>query len=250
MPNLTILSKEVRTLDGLYSLNDLHKASGRHNKHRPSLFMQNQQIKELIQEIGSSSDLRNGYYTQSRNSCFAKYQGGKNQGTWVCKELVYSYAMWISAKFHLQVIRAFDQMVTQQPQQPQLLDYQPERNVPISDLIYEIAQLRGVSTEQVRVHYSNVFNSQDWTKENEFIAAAARTVLRRDMLTELENTSPDMRHLLAMAKLKGLRLVNESDYQSFQARLELQQQEIEKLIDEMMRVSRNHRSLSVHGLWG
>ncbi|MDC5720624.1 KilA-N domain-containing protein [Vibrio europaeus] len=251
MPNLTILSREVRSIDNLFSLNDLHKAAGGQQNHKPIQFLRNQQTQELIEEIEQSSNSCFGD-DQSANSHFAvkTKRGGNNAGTWVCKELVYSYAMWISAKFHLQVIRAFDQMLTQQPQQSQLLDYQPERNVTISDLIYEIAQLRGVSTEQVRIHYSNVFNSQDWTKENEFIAAAARTVLRRDMLTELENTSPDMRHLLAMAKLKGLRLVNESDYQSFQARLELQQQEIEKLIDEMMRVSRNHRSLSVHGLWG
>lgn len=212
--------------------------------------MRNEQTRELVNEINRCSDLSIAE-SRSANSriAYETCRGGKFQGTWVCKELVYAYAMWISAKFHLQVIRAFDQVVSQQRQEPQLLDYKPDRNTPISDLIYEIAQLRGVSTEQVRIHYSNVFNSQDWTKENEFIAAAARTVLRRDMQAELENTSPDMRHLLAMAKLKGLRLVNESDYQSFQARLESQQQDIEKLIDEMMRVSRNHRSLSIHSLW-
>lgn len=254
MPKLTILSKEVRTLDGLYSLNDLHKASGGNQNHKPVYFLKNKQTQDLIEEIEQSKDSYFGSNDQSANSHFAvkTKRGGSNAGTWVCKELVYSYAMWISAKFHLQVIRAFDNMVSQQlqhPQQPQLLDYKPDHNIPLSDLIYEIAQLRGVSTEQVRIHYSNVFNSQSWTKENEFIAAAARTVLRRDMQTELENTSPEMRHLLGMARSKGLRLVDEADYKSFQARLDMQQQEIENLIDEMMRVSRNHRSLSAHGLW-
>ncbi len=156
--------------------------------------------------------------------------------------------MWISPKFHLQVIRAFDQMSSGQ-QLPQL-GHKPDNNIPLNDLIYEIAQLRGVSSEQIRVHYDQKFNSRKWTLEEEFMSVAARTVLRRDLMAEIEKASPDKLNLIATAKQKGLRLVDESDYQNFQVRMQMQQQELDKLTDEVMRASRNLRVLSVHSLWG
>jgi hypothetical protein len=64
----------------------------------------------LIEELSNYPDL---------GSFATKKTMGRNGGTWVCKELVYAYAMWISPKFHLHVIRAFDQMVSQ-PQPKQL----------------------------------------------------------------------------------------------------------------------------------
>ena len=100
MTALTILSSEIRQFDGLYSLNDLHAASGGNRKHQPSNFMRMDSTLELIAEI-RSSDLRIIPFNIVTGR-------GKTQGTYVCRELVYAYAMWISPKFHLQVIRAFD----------------------------------------------------------------------------------------------------------------------------------------------
>lgn len=98
--------------DGRYCLNDLHKASGNDQKHFPAYFLRNQQTKDLINLIESEN--------YDMQICISKKQAvnsikgkGKEQGTYVVKELVYSYAMWISAKFHLMVIRAYDAMVMQ-----------------------------------------------------------------------------------------------------------------------------------------
>ena len=90
---------------GRYCLNDLHKASGGQDKHAPYRFIRNEQTQDLITEINRSPDMV--------NAC-EMTKGGLEQGTYVVKELVYSYAMWISPIFNLKVIRTFDAAANQQ----------------------------------------------------------------------------------------------------------------------------------------
>lgn len=99
--NLIISNQTISTHNGLFSLNDLHKSSGGEKRHQPSNFIANQQTKDLISEIESENTI--AYHT---------INGGKNRGTYVCRELVYAYAMWISASFYLMVIRTFDSLNT------------------------------------------------------------------------------------------------------------------------------------------
>lgn len=84
---------------GRYCLNDLHKAAGSEKRHGASYWLSNLQTKELIVELDST-----GIPVVTLE--------GRNGGTYVAKELVYAYAMWISPAFHLKVIRAYDAMVT------------------------------------------------------------------------------------------------------------------------------------------
>lgn len=114
-PQITILDQAINMIDGLYSLNDMHKASGKADKHRPTFFLRNQETKDLIAELeGEVSDVRK--CTSLENQVIRVVKGnftdGIKQGTYVCKELVYRYAMWISPKFALLVIRTFDKLVT------------------------------------------------------------------------------------------------------------------------------------------
>ena len=89
--------------DGRYSLNDLHKAAGGKEKDKPSNFIRSEQTQELIKEISQVSEMSLGLKV---------IHGGIYKGTYVCKELVYAYAMWVNPKFHLKVIRTFDMVVT------------------------------------------------------------------------------------------------------------------------------------------
>jgi KilA-N domain len=84
---------------GRYCLNDLHKAAGGDKRHGASYWLSNQQTKELIAELEST-----GISVVTLE--------GRTGGTYVVKELVYAYAMWISPAFHLKVIRAYDAMAT------------------------------------------------------------------------------------------------------------------------------------------
>ena len=132
MSNLTVLKTSIRDLDGLYSLNDLHKASGNDPKHRPNQFVRLDITQDLINEI-------QGENSTAQICALRSINGGPNRGTYACEELILSYAMWISPKFHLIVLRAFLAMQRNQPQQLTLPE--PEKKFTFEFTEYELEQL-------------------------------------------------------------------------------------------------------------
>lgn len=162
MSNLTILKTAIRQSDNLYSLNDLHQASGGLDRHSPFRFMRNESTQELISEMKNEMNTKSGVQKEAQGSdlIFKTLRGRNIQGTWVCEELVLSYAMWISPKFHLIVLRAFLAMHRNQPQQLALPEPQ---KFTFEFTEYELQQLawlwfafkRGVGTFQ---HIERAFN--------------------------------------------------------------------------------------------
>ena len=101
---LIIGSTNVRQVGDLYSLNDLHKASGGEDKHQPAKFIRLDQTKALIYEVENSPEVAS---SETAGIPAVKVKEGRSGGTYACKELVIAYAAWISAAFHLKVIRVF-----------------------------------------------------------------------------------------------------------------------------------------------
>lgn len=89
--------------EGRFCVNDLHQAAGGEKRHQPSNWLALQQTQALVREL---------IREQKPDALGAPIPVESRQGlgTFVTKELVYAYAMWVSPEFHLRVIRAYDRM--------------------------------------------------------------------------------------------------------------------------------------------
>lgn len=103
---LVIANTEIhQDAEGRFSLNDLHAAavsSGVTKDIRPNEWLTLEQTKGLAEIL----------ITEKQGNKPIESKAGRYGGTYVAKELVYAYAMWISPAFHLQVIRTFDAVAT------------------------------------------------------------------------------------------------------------------------------------------
>jgi len=138
--NLIIANKKIRTKDGLYCLNDLHKASGADKKNGPSYWMALESTKRFLETTG---------ITVVKNE-------GRNGGTYTEKKAVYAYAMWISPEFQSHVIDAYDALVTGQLEEAQR--QQSRQNAKLEAKFLTDAIKYDKKGEAKHYHFSNEFN--------------------------------------------------------------------------------------------
>ena len=180
--NITINKSE----NGLYLLTDLWKASGAFLKDRPNNWLKLESTKSIISYYKSKNPS-----SLNKSSYFEIILGkGKEQGTYVCKQLVYSYAMWISPAFHDLVITTFDDLLNAATAE-QVLDVKFKLdNESQGDLFTKAQQPRDKNTLQV-ILQCTPFQAEQF--HNELICdgmlekIGSKTITQRILGTTIKN---------------------------------------------------------------
>ncbi len=96
--------------NGLYSLNDLHRASGGLAKQTPYEFLRSDRTKAFIAVLGRN--VKAGY------PVFTETARGVGGGTFGCKEVLVAYGSWLSPEMNVEVHQAFIEKIEQKPLSP------------------------------------------------------------------------------------------------------------------------------------
>jgi KilA-N domain/P63C domain len=114
MNDLVIGNVTISQRNQLYRLNDLHKAAGGLDKDKPVHWLTLDRTKDFIDVCRKNLEVGNPTshgMISSLDDVILKLKNGQYKGTYVSRELVYSYAMWVSPDFAYEVIKAYDRLV-------------------------------------------------------------------------------------------------------------------------------------------
>ena len=179
--NITINQSE----NGLYLLTDLWKASGGLKKDQPNNWLKLESTKSIISYY-KSQDSR----SVEKSSYFLTILGKESKGTYVCKQLVYSYAMWISPAFHDLVITTFDDLLNAATTEQVLAVKFKLDNENQADLFTKAQQPRDKNTLQV-ILKCTPFQAEQF--HNELICdgmlekISSKTITQRILGTTIKN---------------------------------------------------------------
>ncbi|WP_374063527.1 KilA-N domain-containing protein [Klebsiella quasipneumoniae subsp. similipneumoniae] len=138
---------------GRYCLNDLQRAAV--NEEGESRSARTMEVHEFMRrpETRALIDLLENETTGNLRSLPVLTIQGRNGGTFVCKELVYAYAMWISPRFNLHVIRTFDAAVAKEQIRVSYRDSAKLEYRPMTDAIKHEREVAGKAIAPH--HFSN-----------------------------------------------------------------------------------------------
>ena len=158
---------------GRFSLNDLHQAAGGEDRHAPNRFTRTDTFSDLVQVL--TPEMASGTPEVAARPPVTIISNGSRVGTFVARELVYAYAMWISPVFHLKVIRTFDALATGRLALP------GDRTAPLA-----VGQSTGLPTTQLVA-----LQAQGWKIIDRLKTETVRE-LRADLYQDLLKVYADM----------------------------------------------------------
>lgn len=100
--DLTIGNFTIREDSRLFSLSDLHEASGGAAKHKPTRFLRLAKTQSLIDEIRARPEATHPPFIRINDSA----DSAADKSTYVCRELAIAYASWAGTPFYLSVTHA------------------------------------------------------------------------------------------------------------------------------------------------
>ena len=195
----------IRQQDGLYCLNDLHKAAGAESNQQPAFFLRNDQTQALQKEVEATG-------TPAIKTVLGK---GKAQGTYACRELVIAYAAWINAAFHLKVIRVF--LAATQPQAGPAIAYDrisPAQAQDLKEIVATIVQagIQGYGETWARFQRKFKVNSYLELPATQHLEARAYLLAKLpkpDPVSVVEEAQPAIDPLKAQAMAAASKQANE-----------------------------------------
>ena len=106
-----------QTAQNTYDLKGVFTAAGSKPADRPNYWLTSKQAKDYIKLLTVRYNANAGIPAFEQNQrviSVTQGSGVNGGGTFVCRELVYAYAMWVSVEFLDAVIQAFDALATNQ----------------------------------------------------------------------------------------------------------------------------------------
>ena len=135
--------------EGRYCLNDIHSAaisSGVTKDIRPNEWLSLKNTQRKVEILNAEKWCNYAVISKA----------GRYGGTYVCKELIYSYAMCISEEFELYVIRVFDQAIQEEAKRKVFRGHSRIEFKPMTDAIKSLREDLGLDVKFY--HFSNEFD--------------------------------------------------------------------------------------------